>query len=496
MVRDKWKTRTAFLFAAIGSAVGLGNLWRFPYLANEYGGGAFLIPYLIALIVLGVPLLLLEFAVGQKLQKGAAHAFKTVHGRLSGIGWGTLIGAFTVVVYYAAVMAWSLMFLINSFTTKLPWKGNASEFFYGSILNLSDSISASGALGINWTLFFALAAIWITIFFIVRKGVKSVGKVVMFTVPLPVILLFILLLRGVTLPGALDGIGAYIIPNFAALLDPSIWSAAASQIFFTLSLGFGIMIAYASYNKKNDVKSDAVTMATANTAISILAGFVVFSILGFMAHTSGKLVTDVAQAGPGLAFIAFPTALAEIPLAPVFAALFFLALLTLGIDSAFSLIEAVNTSIKDINNNIKTTTVAFWSCLVAFLLGILFVTNAGLYYLDIVDHFVTNYVLLLVGIFESIAIGWIYGADKLREYINKNAKKKIGVWWEYAIKYVVPIVLFTLLVLQFLKDVGTPYGGYPTWALTIGWLSAIIPLTVMVVFSLISEKADKKKINS
>ena len=495
MARDRWKTRTAFLFAAVGSAVGLGNLWRFPYLTYEYGGGAFLIPYLLALIILGIPLLLLEFAIGQKLQKGAAHAFKNVNGRFSGIGWGALLGAFTVVVYYAAVMAWSLIYFLQSFTQNLPWAEDAEGYFFGSVLQISDSIAAADALTLNWTLFAALAVIWFTIFLITRNGVKSVGKVVMYTVPLPVILLLILFIRGITLPGAIDGIAAYLIPDFSALLDPTIWSAAAAQIFFTLSLGFGIMIAYASYNKDNNLRSDAVFTAVTNSAISIFAGFVVFSILGFMANRSGVLVNDVVASGPGLAFVVFPAALAQIPFAPVFAALFFLMLLMLGIDSAFSLIEAVNTSIKDVNKKLKTSSIAFATCLVGFCLGTLFVTKAGLYYLDLVDHFVTNYVLIIVAIFEALAIGWFYGADKFRKYINSTTKVKVGVWWEYAIKYVIPIILFGLLVLQFLTDVSTPYEGYPAWALTIGWLAVIIPLTIMVIFAIFTEKNSKKSKN-
>ena len=477
MARNTWSTRTAFLFAAIGSAVGLGNLWRFPYLTYEYGGGAFLIPYLLALFLLGIPLLMLEFAIGQKMQKGAAHAFKSVHHKLSGIGWAALIGSFTVVTYYAAVMAWSLVFLSESFTKSLPWSDNSQDYFFNSVLKISDGVGSIGE--IVWPLFFALLIVWITIYLIVKNGTKSVGKIVMYTVPLPVIILFLLLIRGITLPGAAVGILAFIKPDFSALLDPSIWSAAAAQIFFTLSLAFGIMVAYSSYNKKNDIRADAYTTAITNSAISILAGFVVFAVLGFMATNTGTSVDNVVASGPGLAFVVFPQAIAQMPFGPLIAVLFFITLLSLGIDSAFSLVEAVNTSIKDVNNKIKTSTISFYTCLVGFLLGLIFITQAGLYFLDIIDHFVTNYVLLIIGIFECIASGWIYGAENMRKYINSVGKVKVGVWWNYMIKYFIPIVLTILLVLQFLKDVGTPYGGYPTWALNIGWLSVIIPLLIL-----------------
>ena len=478
MTRARWSSRTIFLFAAIGSAVGLGNVWRFPYLTYKFGGGAFLIPYLISLLVIGIPLLMLEFAIGQKLQRGAIDAFKTVHHKLRGIGTTAVISGFTVVVYYAIVMAWALVFFINSFKAKLPWAEDAKGYFFNNVLQISDSIGNIG--GINWTLFFALFVVWILIYFSVRKGVKSVGKVVTWTMPLPLILLLILFIRGITLDGAATGIFYYLQPDFSALLSTEVWLAAASQIFFTLSLGFGIMIAYASYNKETqDITGDTWVTAIANSAISLFAGFVVFAILGYMATSTGIGIEEVATAGPGLAFVVFPSALALLPWgAWFFAAAFFLTLLLLGIDSAFSLIEAVNTVFMDKLKKGNLKKVAALTCSLAFLLGIIFATNAGLYFLDVIDHFVTNFGLVIVGIFQCIAVGWIYKASKLREYINSTSKIKVGPWWDYAIKYVVPIILITLVIVQFIKEVKTPYEGYPAWALGIGWAVVVIPLLI------------------
>jgi NSS family neurotransmitter:Na+ symporter len=308
--------------------------------------------------------------------------------------------------------------------------------------------------------------------------------------PLPLILLFILFIRGITLPGAMEGILYYITPNFAALLDPQVWIAAASQIFFTLTLGFGVMIAYASYNKNTqDIAADSYITAIANSAISIFAGFVVFSVLGYMAQQTSVAVASVAASGPGLAFVVFPEALALFSgWAWLFSALFFLTLLSLGVDSAFSLVEAVNTVFTDKYKKSKTKEVAFIVCTVAFIIGILFTTGAGLYLLDIVDHFVINYGLIIVGIFQCIAIGWIYGADKLRQYINKVSKWQVGVWWNYAIKYVIPVVLLVFLVLQFVTDVTTPYEGYPQWALAIGWVVVAVPILFGLYFLLAKPK--------
>jgi neurotransmitter:Na+ symporter, NSS family len=487
MGRERWSSRTIFLFAAIGSAVGLGNIWRFPYLTYKFGGGAFLIPYLLALFLLGIPLLMLEFAIGQKLQKGAVDAFRTVHHKLSGIGVAAIMAGFVVVIYYAAVMAWSLLFFVDSFQSPLPWAEDAESFFFNSVLGISDGIG--NISGINWTLLIALLGVWIAIYLCVRNGVKSVGKVVAWTMPLPILLLVILFFRGITLPGAFDGIALYLSPNFSVLSDPQIWIAAVSQIFFTLSLAFGIMVAYASFNKESqNIVGDSYITALTNSAISLFAGFVVFSILGFMAFNSGLPVDDVVASGPGLAFVVFPAALAQMPLAPLFAVLFFLMLLTLGIDSAFSLIEAVNTSIGDKYKNPNRRRIALSVCTVSFFLGIIFVTDAGLFFLDIIDHFITNYGLVIVGIFESIAIGWIYGADKLRKFMNSTSTHKVGPWWNFSIKYLIPIVLILLLVAQLIKDITTPYEGYPGWALTIGWLSVGIPLAVAFFISITGKK--------
>lgn len=488
-MRDRWSSKTLFLFAAIGSAVGLGNVWRFPYMTYEYGGGAFLIPYLIALLVLGIPLLIMEFAIGQKLQKGAIDAFKSVNHRLRGIGFGAIFSGFVVVVYYAAVMAWALIYLLQSFDLNLPWAGNSESHFFNNVLQISSGIDVIG--GINLPVFFALAATWIIIYFCVFKGVKSAEKVIAVTMPLPIILLVILFLRGITLEGAGIGILAYLTPDFSALLDPKIWVAAVSQIFFTLSLGFGIMIAYASYNKETeDVAKNAFITAIANSLISIFAGFVVFAVLGHMAVSQGVGIADVAASGPGLAFVVFPQALSLLPLPGLFSVLFFATLLMLGIDSAFSLVESVNTVIADRSAKTAKHVIAALVCLLAFLLGILFTTKAGLYFLDVIDYFITNFGLVLVGLCQALAIGWVFGAEKLRSYINEVSSIKIGKWWTLMIKYIIPVLLFGLLVNQFITEMANPYGGYPTWALAIGWACVIVPLLIGIILSLFPSKAE------
>jgi len=485
-MRERWSSRTVFIFAAIGSAVGIGNIWRFPYISYEYGGGAFLIPFIISLFIFGIPLLMLEFSLGQRFQKGAVYALKSIHPKLGGFGLIAVASGFVIVLYYAVILAWSLVYLVESFSFNLPWASDTNSYF-NSVLGVTESISNIG--GINWILLIALFFIWVSIFFIVRRGVLSIGKVVFLVVALPMILLLILFIRGITLPGALSGIIAYIAPDFSQILNPYIWLAAISQIFFSFSIGFGVMVAYASFNRKEqNVKTDSYITGISDALISFFAGFVVFSILGYMAFATNVSVADVATSGHGLAFIVFPEAISLLPLSWLFSIFFFLILLTLGIGSAFSIVEAVNTTIADRYENPNRPMIAFFVCLISFLLGTLFVTGAGVYFLDIVDHFAVNYGLITAGLLESIAVGWIYGAKKMRTYINNTCGCNIGPWWDYIIKFVVPIALIVLLGLQLYQDLTVPYGGYPAWALAIGWSAFLIPLILSIIYSLIGKE--------
>lgn len=488
-MRDRWDSRTLFLFAAIGSAVGLGNVWRFPYLAYKFGGGAFLIPYGIALFAVGIPLLILELMLGQKFQSGSVDAFRKVHRRFEGIGVAGILTSFIIVSYYAVVMAWMLVYFIRSFGSPLPWVGDPKSYFFGEVLQLTSSIDHLG--GLNLLVFFSLLFVWIAIYFCVWKGVKSAEKVVKATAPLPVIILILLFIRGVTLEGSLKGILYYIKPDFTLLEHGEIWLAAASQIFFTLSLAVGVMIAYASYNEpKQDVKKDALVIAFVNSFISLFAGLVVFSILGYMTTVTGSSIQDVVASGPGLAFVVFPEALSVMPTPMLFSALFFLMLLTLGIDSAFSLVESVNTALSDRFPSLSKSRVALIVCGWSFCCGIIYSTNAGLYFLDVIDHFVVEFGLVSLGLLQCLAVGWGYGAEKLRLEFNAMGNSQLGIWWTYAIKYVIPTILTVLLVEQFLEEASSNYGGFPNWAIFMAIGITGLPF-LFVVKSLLKPKRER-----
>ncbi|PSP19185.1 MAG: sodium-dependent transporter [Cyanobacteria bacterium QS_8_64_29] len=483
MTRQRWSSRTVFILAAVGSAVGLGNIWRFPYLTAQYGGGAFLLPYLIALIVVGVPLLALEIGVGQRMQRGAIGSFRRLSPSFGGLGLFALLSAFAIVSYYAVVMAWSLFYVLASF--RVSWGDDPEAYFNQQALQASESIAQIG--GINWPIFGLLVAVWVAVYFSVWRGTQSLGQIVLYSVPLPALLLLILLGRAMTLPGFLDGWALYLNPDLEALRDPEVWRAAFSQIFFTLTLAFGLMVAYASYRDEGqDVVQDTWITALLNSAVSLIAGFVVFGILGYMATQVETPLAELAQqSGPGLAFVVFPQALDLMPLSALFGVLFFLTLFLLGLDSAFSLVAAINTAVLDTTNGrARTPIVSFWVCLLGFLAGIIYTTQAGQYFLDVVDHFVTGYNLLLVGACQAILVGWIYGAEKMRRQINEVSRWQLGRWWNLAVKYVIPIALVALVAAQLSRDLGAPYGDYPAWAIGIGWAVVIVPVLVFVLFLL------------
>ncbi len=488
--RDRWASRQAFIMAAVGSAIGLGNLWRFPMVAYANGGGAFLIPYIVALMTAGIPLMILEYSLGSLFQKSSPGSLHAANPRFEIIGWWALgIGA-TISFYYAVIMGWSWDYLACSFGT-LPWCDNAQAFFDG-LLGLT---SGPGELGhISWPALGGLAITWAAIYWIIKKGVLRVGKVVMITVPLPALLLVLILIRGLTLPGAVDGLRYYLTPDFGALANAQTWLRAYGQVFFSLSLGFGILTAYASYlPKKSDVANNAFITSFANAGFSFFAGFAVFSVLGYLAQAQGVPIDSVVKGGPGLAFVIYPTAMSLMPLAPIVSVMFFLTLLTLGIDSAFSIVEGAVAGLRD-KWHISQERASLYFCIFGFLMGLVFTTGAGLFWLDIVDRWMNDFGLVVIGFLECIAIGWFYGTDKLKRYINEVSDFRIGVWWDIFIKWVTPLALGWAIVASIINDFKQPYGDYPTWAVMVGgWGVVAVIIVVAALITKLRPFRDKKE---
>ncbi len=479
MRRERWDSRTAFILASIGSAIGLGNIWRFPYICYECGGGAFLIPFLVALLTAGIPLMVLEYSVGHKFAKGAPLALGSLKKGFEVLGWFALLVGFGIATYYAVVMGWAFNYLGYSFN--LAWGDNTQGFFFDQFLKMSESPLQIGS--IRWMITLGLVLTWIAIVAAIWKGVKTVGKVVYFTVIIPWIILIIFVVRGVTLPGALEGLKFYLTPNFNALLNYRVWLHAYSQVFFSLTIGFGVQITYASFLPRDaDVVNNAFLVSLADAATAFVGGFAVFATLGYYSHQTGLPVSEVVQAGPQLAFVTYPTIISLLPVGSViFGVLFFLMILTLGIDSAFSLIEAGAASLIE-KYKLKRVYVNIGFAIVAGVIGLIYTTQSGLFWLDIVDYFMNNFGLLVVGVLMCVAVGWFYKHEEIRKYANSKSDFTIGRWWDFCIKYFTPVVVGILFITNVVDRVKSAYGGYSRLAEFLGGWLLIIAFVVVAVF--------------
>jgi len=483
MAREQWNSQFGFLLAAVGSAIGLGNIWRFSYLAYEHGGGAFLIPYLIALLTAGIPLLIMEYAVGHERIGSAPLAYAKIKKSWEWLGWWPVTFVmFGIMLYYSVIISWCLNFFVLSFD--LGWGSDPDSYFFKEFLQLSDKPSEIGS--IQTPILYGLALVWLANWAVVyrgvQRGIELANKILM---PLLLLLTVVLVLWSLTLDGAMLGLKAYVTPDFSKLSNPKVWIDAYSQIFFTLSLGFGIMIAYASYlPDKANISGTAVLTVLINSGYSLFSGIAVFAVLGFMATTEGKPISDVVTQSIGLAFVAYPKAISLMPGGNLFGAVFFLCLTVAGLSSAISITEAFISAMVDKFGYRRQSLVTLVSVL-GFLGAIIFTTQAGLLWLDIVDHYITHYGLITVGILECVVVGWLFNLPRLREHINRISTIKLGPWWDFLIKFFVPLMLTIICVGDIYNELQKPYGGY-SWAslILIGrdWLLATLAVAIILAF--------------
>ncbi len=470
--REQWGSRIGFVIAAIGSAIGLGNIWRFPYMAYDNGGGAFLIPYFFAMLTAGIPIIILEFAVGHKYKGSAPMSFAKAKEKWEWLGWWQVFISFIISIYYVVVIAWALNYTLLAFN--LGWGEDTKGFFFTKFLHITSSPMEWG--NIVWPIFTATVILWfinwLVLFSGIKKGIEFANKIFM---PLLFILLIIMLGRAITLDGATKGLQWLFRPDFSAILNYKVWTAAYGQIFFSLSICFGIMITYASYlPEKSDINNNGMITTFINCGFSILAGITIFSVLGYMATKQGVSVKDVAGAGVGLAFVTIPKAINLLPGAKFFGTLFFLALVFAGLSSMISITETCVSGLMDkFKWDRKPTTSLF--CVVGFLLSLIFTTQGGLLILDIVDHFINNFGIVFAGLIEIILLSWFFNLDSLREHANSISDFSVGKWWNFCLKILTPIVLGYMAIANLIGDIKKPYGGYPTsgvlifgWAVVIG----------------------------
>jgi len=493
--RSQWSSRFTFILAAIGSAVGLGNAWRFPGLANKHGGGTFLLVYLLAMVVMGIPLLMMEISISRKFRKGAIESMRGINKKCEPVGWAATSNAFVIVCYYSVVFAWVILMFLNSWRfAGMTHDAEAAKNLFFDLTKTTGAIEGSLIPG---ELLVCLILSWGSIFYCIRNGASSVGKVVKFTVFAPVVLLLIMAVKGCTMEGAGEGLAKLFIPDVSAFADPSLWIDAIGQVFYSLSIMMAIMFAYGSYVGDNaDIAIDAVIIAFSDMAISVLSGIVMFSTMG-----GTHMLDKITESGVATAFIVYPQAIVNLTdigwLNAAFGAVFYLMLITLAIDSAFSIVEGVSAAVSD-KFHLKPKTVTVAICAICGVISLLFVSQAGLAWLDIVDNWTNQINLIIIGILECIAVGWLFDLHKVHNEVNRNTKKfKAPYWWLVgSIKIVSPLLLAGLFIwnmIDLFGNKGGSYGGYPIWAqICAGWIVSCLVFASGIIARIVINKKKEK----
>ncbi|XP_017000599.3 sodium-dependent nutrient amino acid transporter 1 [Drosophila takahashii] len=498
--RDNWGSSLEFLMSCIALSVGLGNVWRFPFTALENGGGAFLIPYLIVLFVVGKPIYYMEMLLGQFSSRGIVQVFDFAP-LMRGVGYAQLLALGVLATYYASVMALTLRYFFDSFASELPWsfcrpewgdgcvsvagvenlQGHLAQNFSSStqlylqriVLNETDSLDQ----GIGYpsgSLTLMLAISWLTVTLIIIRGVKSSGKAAYVLALFPYVVMFILLVRALTLPGAYEGVMYFLTPQWEKLLEPEVWYNAVTQVFFSLAVCFGVIIMYSSYNRfGHNVYRDANIVTTLDTFTSLLSGVIIFGILGNLAHESGtKDIASVVKAGPGLAFISYPDAIAKFKMFPqVFSLLFFAMLFMLGVGSNVGMVSCIMTVLKDQFVNIKLWIIVVCLSLIGFLVGLIYITPGGQHIITLMDFHGVTFVSLVSAIFELIAVGWIYGTKRLCQDAEYMLNIKTSNYYRICWSIVTPLVMVVILVYSLLTMRPLSYNGqeFPLAYRVFGW---------------------------
>ncbi|XP_010883449.1 sodium- and chloride-dependent transporter XTRP3 [Esox lucius] len=532
--REEWDNPTQFVLACVSYAVGLGNVWRFPYLCQMHGGGGFLIPYIIMLVLEGVPLFYMELAIGQKMRLGSIGAWSAISPYLGGVGLASVVTSMYLCLYYNVINAWSFWYLFHSFQSVLPWAecpvnsnmtGPIEEceratptqyFFYRETLDISGSIKENGGIHTGQAVCLLLA--WGIVYLFIVKGVKSTGKVVYFTATFPYLVLIIYLIRGVTLHGAINGVMYMVTPKMEQLANPTTWINAATQIFFSLGLGFGSLIAFASFNQyNNNFEKQAIVVSMINSGTSIFASVVTFSIYGFKAtfnyesclerlrllllntfdiaedaislenvhqwiaelnRTQPEQFTslqdrleicdlkaelDTAVEGTGLAFIVYSEAIKNMPISQLWSVLYFIMLLLLGMGSMLGNVIAVITPISDLkffSRYMSTETLNGLVCLFCLLLGLGFTTRSGNYWFTMFNDYGATFSLLFIVLIEVISVCYIYGISRFEKDVEDMLGHRPNWYWKIMLAGVSPILLIALFIFYMVNYI---QGGSPTY---------------------------------
>ena len=448
--RGQWGSKLGFVLAASGSAIGLGNIVFFGANAYKYGAGAFYLAYLLALVVVGIPMLVSELGLGSLTQQAFPQSLAKIGGRWGELaGWWGLLNAAFITMYYVTLLAWVCGMLIGSFGALwrdatpveafgLESMGNPHGFFF-------DMIS-------SWWVVALVVLVWAVNLFIVRRGVSTIEPVVKVFVPLMWAFMLILIVRGLTLPNGVEGVYLLFTPDFELMRDPAVWQGAASQIFFSLTLGFGVMTAYASYLPRDaDQVNNGLLTACLNCGFEFVAGVAIFSLLFTFAIAPNA--STIA-----MTFFVMPQGIAAMPAGVVaFGAMFFLLMLLAGLSSSISLIEGINCAMIDKFGWPRRRTLLATGAVgllgsVAFALPMVVDRSLagngtlGLSLLDLVDHWAFSHGLLIVGVVECLILGWMLPISKLREHLNRHGRFRVPAVFDWLIKLVIPGWLLWILL--------------------------------------------------
>lgn len=482
--RGEWTGQVGFIISAIGSAVGLGNIWRFPGVAYENGGGAFLIPYIVALLTAGIPILFLDYAIGHRFRGSAPLALRRLAGKLGeGIGWFQVMICVFIAIYYTAVLAWSSSYFVFSFD--LRWGSDATGYFVGEYLQVAD---APFTFDFVPGVLIPLIIMWIIAIVVMGAGVvKGVQRANLIAIPLLIVGFIILVVRALFLPGAMDGLNEFFTPEFSALADPSVWVAAYSQIFFSLSVAFGIMLTYSSYRRrKSNLTTPGLVVAFANSSFEILAGIGVFATLGFFAFQQGIALGELeGLTGVGLAFMTFPAIVAEMPGGQIFGALFFGSLTLAGLTSLISILEVILSGFMDKYGITRHQAAYGIGTALALVSVVLFSTTSGLTALDTIDHWANNIGIVTSAVAVTITVLWVRRAGReLSQHLSMLSTFKVGPIWRFLVSVLGPIVLGYMLVMTAIALFAEPYSGYDEgYLMIVGWGTVLVMIVASVLLT-------------
>ncbi len=472
MAKEKFKSKGGFILASIGAAVGLGNALRFPGMCAKYGGGAFLFVYFVALILLGVPLLNAEIALGRKFSGGAPKCMaKLVRGG-ERLGWASCVNSVFTAIIYAGLAGWLIAAAINfvplaNSSAELT-QSQISEYFFKEVLSArSDGVIS----GISPLVCVLMCAVWGLMYACLRGGAETLARAAKFTVIIPVVLLLFMTVRGLAYENSLQALGALFLPDFTALSSPELWLGALGQVFFSLSVAVGIMPAYGSYLPEGtNIFSCSLIIAAADFLVSVLASVVMFTTL----YGCG-LQNQISQSGIITAFAVYPSALASLfgnnaVLNSVAGVLFYCSLTMLAVQSAVSMAEAfVSPFAAEFGKNKKK--VAACVCAAGGIISIFYATTAAVTVAEISDRFVNFYNVLLLGTIECIFVGYGKERKTLPSEINRftNKLKIPSKFFGVSVKILSPAVLIPLSVYETVR-LFTNSSGYPVWAqFAFGW---------------------------